>query len=879
MVRRRFVQRSRLVSGVLAAASVLAWMVAWSPPASAVVSPSQQWMTSAGPNITGPGQTMNIGFGTSGVTAALDVTSGTNIPPGAWPTDLGAPLTSFGPNVTPFIEPDPPANADSIAQGTPIAPGGSQSSVVTFNKPVIGPILHVVNLDGSYVDIGGTTTTGAPIAVTPLARNNELVITGNRLNSDQDPAVVGGCELDDTSNPNGSCGSLQMGPGSPVVQSFTMNNVGIADTWEWSLSFPTAPLTKQFSPNRIPDGGVSALTFTIDNPTNPGQVTLTPLDFTDALPAGVTLADGTVSNNGHCGGSPSVTDSGGGGLGAGDTGVKASNISVAVGETCTITINVTSHTPGNYVNDNNNLSTGVANLIPNASTPLEVYPAVDLELSKTASPTPAVPGTNETYSLVVKNNGPSAAQNVKATDKLPSGLSFVSASPDCTQATGTVTCSLASLAAGASHTFTVTGHIASSVNSCSDLQNNAAVTNDIVDTNLTNNSASVCPPPEGKVDLKITKDPSRTGVPVGGQVIYTLVVTNKGPSDDTGVKVSDPLPAGLKLVSVDPSQGSCSTSGASITCSLGTLRAGGSAQILLTAEVTGTASGAGCIGSNSVTNAVSVTGDKTEINTSDNDDSSTICVTPGPDPKFDLVVDKTANHSTITAGKTVTYTIVEINKGPDAAPSADLVDTFNARGTVVSVKTTQGSCTKVLPLNCSFGTIPAGGKVTITVVVRPQTTGCKERNAVSVTAAGTDTNPANNLDTVDLCVKVTLRLSKVADSTSVTAGGTIHYTIRATNPSKYEVRNVSVCDTLPSGLSYVSSTPRAKLSKGRQCWTISSLKAHKSKTFKLTVRALNGASGSKTNRVTASGDGIRTKHAKRSVHVLGKKTQPPIVTG
>jgi uncharacterized repeat protein (TIGR01451 family) len=222
---------------------------------------------------------------------------------------------------------------------------------------------------------------------------------------------------------------------------------------------------------------------------------------------------------------------------------------------------------------------------------------------------------------------------------------------------------------------------------------------------------------------------------------------------------------------------------------------------------------------------------------------------------------------------------VVTNKGPDAAPNAKVTDTVSTSMTIVSVKTTQGTCTKGSPISCSLGTIAAGGKVTITVIAKPKTTGSRQRNAASATGDGTDNDPGNNLDKVDLAVKVKLRITKVADSTTVSAGGRIHYTIRVTNPSRYSVDGVRVCDTLPSGLAYVSSSPKATLSKGRQCWTISHLAAHTSKSYRLTVRALSGANGNKTNRVSATGSGVSTARASRTVHVLGTSAGAPPVTG
>jgi uncharacterized repeat protein (TIGR01451 family) len=55
----------------------------------------------------------------------------------------------------------------------------------------------------------------------------------------------------------------------------------------------------------------------------------------------------------------------------------------------------------------------------------------DLEISKADSPDPVTVGDNLTYTITVTNNGPDAAANVVVTDTLPSGVTFVSASPGC----------------------------------------------------------------------------------------------------------------------------------------------------------------------------------------------------------------------------------------------------------------------------------------------------------------------------------------------------------------------------------------------------------------------------------------------------------------
>jgi uncharacterized repeat protein (TIGR01451 family) len=499
----------------------------------------------------------------------------------------------------------------------------------------------------------------------------------------------------------------------------------------------------------------------------------------------------------------------------------------------------------------------------------------DVQVTKSAKTSPMIPGKNGTYNLTVKNNGPDTATNVKATDQLPKELTFVSASSGCANANGTVTCTLGSLASGDTHTFEITVKTPSSLKHC--VNNTGKVTNDVTDPNLSNNESTVCAPIKPETDLSITKVASDKTVPPGGQVMYTLVVHNDGPSDAEGVKVTDPMANGLSLVSAKPSQGTCSTSGGKVACNIGDLEAGGSAQVLVTATVTAPS---GSCGASAINNTGTVSSDNEDTDQSNNKASASICTTPDPQPKFDLVVAKKADDKSVYVGEPVKYTVTVTNKGPDAAPNAKVTDTLNHPASVVSVKSTQGKCTKSIPMTCQLGTIKAGGKVTITVTVKLRESGCEQRNAASATGEGADTNPANNLARVDVCAKaVPLRLTKVADKSTLRAGSLVGYTIRVSNPTSGEAQDVDVCDKLPSGLVYVSSKAKAKYTKGQYCWHIDTLGAHKSKSYRITVRALGSASGDRTNRATASAPGAVTKHAKDPVHVLGARASGGGVTG
>ena len=82
--------------------------------------------------------------------------------------------------------------------------------------------------------------------------------------------------------------------------------------------------------------------------------------------------------------------------------------------------------------------------------------SADLSITNTDSPDPVVPGGTLTYTLTVSNAGPSNATSVIATDTLPTGVTFVSATTGCAYASGTVTCTVGGLGATQSATRTIT---------------------------------------------------------------------------------------------------------------------------------------------------------------------------------------------------------------------------------------------------------------------------------------------------------------------------------------------------------------------------------------------------------------------------------------
>jgi uncharacterized repeat protein (TIGR01451 family) len=115
--------------------------------------------------------------------------------------------------------------------------------------------------------------------------------------------------------------------------------------------------------------------------------------------------------------------------------------------------------------DNREITQEQANAILANTAPL-------ISLTKTAAPNPVVVGNNITYTVTATNVGPKTATNVSIADTLPTGETFVSASPStCSQSSGVVTCNAGTLNVGSSFVAT----IVATVKQVSAMTNQAAV--------------------------------------------------------------------------------------------------------------------------------------------------------------------------------------------------------------------------------------------------------------------------------------------------------------------------------------------------------------------------------------------------------------------
>ena len=224
------------------------------------------------------------------------------------------------------------------------------------------------------------------------------------------------------------------------------------------------------------------------------------------------------------------------------------------------------------------------------SASVRIVPLVDLEVTKTTATPSVTAGDPVSFTVLVQNNGPSTATQVRMVDLLPAGLTLISARPlqgTCTAAT----CDLGTLEPGAATQIVVVagsdpslaGSTVTNIALAKGREPELKLANNLATARVTFTAAPT--PPVPPADVVVTKTANVAQVGVGGQVTYTITATNRGAGPAPTVIVTDTPDPGLRVDSVTPSQGTCEP-GVPISCQVGPLAPGQSATVTVVATAT-----------------------------------------------------------------------------------------------------------------------------------------------------------------------------------------------------------------------------------------------------------------------------------------------------
>jgi uncharacterized repeat protein (TIGR01451 family) len=292
----------------------------------------------------------------------------------------------------------------------------------------------------------------------------------------------------------------------------------------------------------------------------------------------------------------------------------------------------------------------------------------DIAVWKTADTNAVFESGTVVFTIAVTNFGPDLAETIIIGDLLPAGLTYVSDTPSQgTYNDVTGLWDVGALAASASAWLQI--ETTADIGTGGMILTNSATRVDSVpaDPNPSNDVSSAVVTVRG-ADLAVYKSVDNLRPNEGDTLTYRIAVTNRGPSDTTGVVIEEAIPAGLTYVIHMTSQGTYDTG--TDLWTVGSLAYGAGAWLEI--EVTIDYGTLGTV----ITNVASVYANDLPDPVSTNNSAAVRIYIPP------LVLYKTSSPTEpVSLGDTITYTIVATNIGPWAHTNVVITDPIPA-GTI-----------------------------------------------------------------------------------------------------------------------------------------------------------------------------------------------------
>jgi uncharacterized repeat protein (TIGR01451 family) len=495
---------------------------------------------------------------------------------------------------------------------------------------------------------------------------------------------------------------------------------------------------------------------------------------------------------------------------------------------------------------------------------VNLLPNTDLAVAKAVNAGNPAEAATIVYTVIVTNQGSTAASSVTVTDLLPSGLTFLAASATAGSYV-TPTWNVDALANGASATLTLSATV-NLGRGGSTITNTASVTSTLYDANPANNSSSAgllvqtttlsgtvtdaqIGAPLSGVTLTITDSLGNvctTTTGAGGGYLVTsgesgcllapgtatVAATGGAPSGYLLKAITTPITAGVAnladLTLVRPSlSGVVTDLGSGVTLV--------SATVTLTQDslVCTTTTGAGGTYSFVAPTCILLDGAATVTVTLRGYQTTTatpIILDSGPTPQnlamatADLLITKSDGQTTAQPGEILDYQIAIVNQGTLTATGIIVTDTLPLTFTSYFSDTT--GVTPVNPSANVYGwSLPnelAPGESTAftlraRVAVSLPNGATTLLNYVTLTATSPDRDRTNNevsdVDTVTAYPDLTLGKSYTATG-AVVAGSVVTYHLSGANIGYATAGGVTVVDALDSRVEYISGTATLAISDG-----------------------------------------------------------------
>ena len=313
------------------------------------------------------------------------------------------------------------------------------------------------------------------------------------------------------------------------------------------------------------------------------------------------------------------------------------------------------------------------------------------------------------------------------------------------------------------------------------------------------------------VDVAVAQFGPTNGV-AGSNLVFTVTVTNLGPSIATNIFVTNLLSPGFTFA------GSAYgvNSGNTVTWLVSSLPVNGVTNLTVTAFAVEGGTFTNIASGGSITLDLNVTNNNGSLS---NARSVTVIT-----PVADVVVFKTGDTN-VNIGAVANYTIIVSNAGPSTATSIVVQDSLPAGGTFQSATAGySNNVTGIVTWNQS--TLAPGAVATFNISMLASASVSSLLDIASATSAVFDPNTNNNNGSLPQS-RVVTTVKQVADvqvflygPTNVTLGDAFSYTVVVSNGGPSSAISTLTRDFLPTNLVFTSASGGGVLSNGIVVWPL-----------------------------------------------------------
>lgn len=450
---------------------------------------------------------------------------------------------------------------------------------------------------------------------------------------------------------------------------------------------------------------------------------------------------------------------------------------LAVGSAPEITISVMAPSEGGVLPTDAQIDSAIPDINPNNNeasdfTTITAIANLALDITNVADNNP-----NIIYTLRAMNNGPSTAETIVMSHTWPIGFTYNQAQGSGWQCIydsvlELLRCTRDNMVDGAIYDVNVTLSDLTGGNGSGLLE--AELRSDVVDRDLSNNLAQYDIEEEPEPTPTPTATPTQSATFTPSPIISTSATPSATPTE-TPSQSSTPTPT----LTHSPT----ATSTGSVTL---TPTATPTEEVTLSATPTLTPS-------MTPTEGATSTPTRTEV------------------PMADLALNVTDNPSPIYLGQPLTYTIRVTNNGPTAAAAVELNNALSSQVTFVTVSGDDWSCQyneSDHDVSCTRNMLPVGAASDMTLVVTaPDESGSITNNAI-VTSDTPDSDNSNNttVTLTDVTLMADLSLSQNQTAAVLYAADPFSYTLIVDNAGPAPATSVTLSNTLPADVTYLSSS-------------------------------------------------------------------------